>query len=188
MPSATHRFVLVAVVLAGGSAAVYWHFSPHLALQGLASAAEARDAERFNARVDYPALRESLKGQLAARVTGSIDTAGRDNPFEALGSLLGLALVNQAVDAFVRPEVVMTLMAEGTMEPRPTPATAGAGVPPPASPTPPPRWTLERIGANRVIAWRQEAPAADPSAGLVLVRHGFADWKLTDIRLPEPPR
>jgi hypothetical protein len=46
-------------------------------------------------------------------------------------------------------------------------------------------WTLERKGTNKVIARAQELgqPAPNQDFGLVLERYGFADWKLTEIRL-----
>ena len=50
-------------------------------------------------------MRESFKGQMGALVSDSLKPD--DSGAAALGAMLGLALVNQAVDAFVRPEVVM---------------------------------------------------------------------------------
>jgi hypothetical protein len=46
-------------------------------------------------------------------------------------------------------------------------------------------WSLERKGMNKVIAHAQEPgqPELNKDFGLVFERNGFADWKLTEIRL-----
>ena len=46
-------------------------------------------------------------------------------------------------------------------------------------------WTLDRKSANKVIAYSQESGQAVPNKdfGLVFERSGFADWKLTGIRI-----
>ena len=90
---------VVAVAIAVGG---YWYFSPYLALKSMRDAAAAKDADAFNDKVDYPKLRESLKGQMSAAMTKEMDKA-KGNGFAALGTMLGAAMVNQMVEAFVRP-------------------------------------------------------------------------------------
>ena len=86
------------------------------------SAAQEKDADTFTERVDYPKLRESLKGQLSAVMGEQMaKTQDAGNPFAALGSMLGLALVDRFVDAMVRPETVMRAMQEGQMAPKAKP-------------------------------------------------------------------
>ncbi|UUZ77388.1 DUF2939 domain-containing protein [Polaromonas sp. P1(28)-13] len=63
-----------------------------------------KDADAFNERVDYPKLRESIKGQLSALLGEQMaKTQDAGNPFAALGSMLGMAMVDRFVDAMVRP-------------------------------------------------------------------------------------
>lgn len=175
----TAALVLLIAAGVGG----YWHYSPYLAMRATQEAARARDAEAFNARVDYARVRESFKGQMGALVSDSLKPD--DSGAVALGAMLGLALVNQAVDAFVRPEVVMRAMQEGQIEPG---AQGGAD-----------RdgqgrqhsdeilWTFERHGPDKVIAYgrQPDQPEDEPLPGFVFERSGFADWKLTEIRLPQ---
>ena len=49
----------------------------------------------------------------------------------------------------------------------------------------PVEWSLDRKGSNKVIAYSKEPgqAQADDDVGLVFERYGFADWKLTEIRL-----
>jgi len=172
---------LVLVVAAGVGA--YWYYSPYLVMQATQDAAQARDAEAFNARVDYPRVRESFKGQMGALVTGNLKPG--EEGAVALGAMLGLALVNQMVDAFVRPEVVMRAMQEGQIEPD----TGGDANPPRQGEARQDKtqWTFKRHGPNKVIAYGRQAvqPEDEALPGFVFERSGFADWKLTEIRLPQ---
>ncbi len=62
----TVKAVISAMVLAVGvGVGAYGYYAPIMAMQGMQAAAEQRDADTFNQYVDYPQLRESLKGQLA---------------------------------------------------------------------------------------------------------------------------
>ncbi|WP_302175054.1 DUF2939 domain-containing protein [uncultured Hydrogenophaga sp.] len=166
----------------------YWYYSPYLAIRSMQQAADAGDADRFNQQVDYPALRESLKGQMTAAIAPDLDKL-QDNPFSALGASLGMAVVNQLVDALVRPEVVMRMLAERQAkptlaEPRETPASQPPS--PQAEPVAEKRdWQLVRLDSDRVVVFQEEQPAVTGGpAGLVFIRSGFADWRLTEIRLP----
>lgn len=100
-------FAAAVVLLLAISA--YWYWSPFLAVRQLQTAAQNGDAETFNDHVDYSKLRESLKGQFSALVAEKMGAPqDASNPFAALSSLIGLGLVNQMVDALVRPEMVMS--------------------------------------------------------------------------------
>jgi len=196
--------VAVVLVLLLGAAAGYWYWSPFLALRQLQTAARAGDAEEFNRHVDYPKLRESLKDQFSALVAQKLGTPqDPGNPLAALGSMIGLGLVNQLVDVMVRPETVMAAMSHGRLAqpaPAPTPVPAPAPAPGQAAPesSPPaaegapadnkPRWVIDRQGANRMTAFAIDPAKPDePNSerlGLVFERSGFVDWKLTEIRMP----
>lgn len=126
--------IAIALVLAA-----YWYWSPVLAVHQMRSAAQAGDADAFNDHVDYPKLRESLKGQLSAALVQHLASQPQsENEFAkagtALGAMLGKAMVDNLVDAFVRPELVMRAMQEGKMvpkgssPPRPASQTAGGSV------------------------------------------------------------
>lgn len=72
--SRTARFVvaaLAAVLLVAALGFVY--ASPYIALDRVKRAADARDAQTVSEYVDFPALRASLKDQIAALLTRRID-------------------------------------------------------------------------------------------------------------------
>ncbi|MDI1270497.1 MAG: DUF2939 domain-containing protein [Polaromonas sp.] len=196
MTSKTIKGAAVAAVL---TIAGYWYWSPFLAVRQLQSAAQKKDADAFNERVDYPKLRESLKGQFAA-IMGErlVKPEDAGNGFAALGAMLGLAMVNQFVDAMVRPEAVMRAMQDGQLAPKAnSPSDSPAPTPPAGKPDvtakaepqeDKPKWAYERKGVDKLIAYasdpmKPEVPNQE-KLGLVFQRSGFADWKLTEFRLP----
>jgi len=193
----TTKTIKIAAISAAVAIAGYWYFSPFLAIRQMQSAAQEKDADTFNERVDYPKLRESLKGQLSAVMGEKMaKTQDAGNPFAALGSMLGLALVDRFVDAMVRPETVMRAMQEGQMSPKAQPegeAPAQPGDTPVAQTQQEPKdekpkWTYDRKGVDKLIAYATDPkkPSAPNSEklGVVFERSGFANWKLTEVRLP----
>ncbi len=193
------KTITATVLVAAAATAAYWYWSPFLAIREIQQAAQARDADAFNARVDYPRLRDSLKVQFSEKVAEKMGGAsGAGNPLAVFGNMLGAALTSQMVEAMVRPEVVMQAMRAGEFGPFAKPQTP-ALAPTPGQPPGPsetgapsgpkkPQWTYERPGVNQLIAYAVEpdSPGA-PNAqrtGVVFERSGFADWKLSGFRLP----
>lgn len=182
MSLASNKAAVAAIAVAAAGLGAYWHFSPYLAMKSLRAAAEARNADAFNEKVDYPKLRESLKGQMAAKVADKLgNSASSGNQLEAMGSAMALAFINPLIDAMVRPELVMQAMSRGELSMKPSKADNGQ----PGEARPEPKWDVERVSLNKVIAYAQDAK--DPGAakfGVVFERSGFADWKLTELRMP----
>src|SRR3989442_1706189 len=135
----------ISIALAALVTAAYWYWSPLLAIRQMQSAAKAGDADAFSDHVDYPKLRESFKGQFSAMFAQKMAAqSNSDNDFAkagaALGVMLGTAVVNQFVDAMVRPEVVMRAMQEGKLMPK---KSADGGPPAPTDSGPPAQQKVE---------------------------------------------
>src|ERR1700730_16507481 len=94
--------LIAALVLGIGA----YGLSPLWAVHNLQSAAQSGDRDEFEQAVDFPAIRESLKGQIAALLVRSMrsDPELKDNPFAAMGALLAPALTDRMVDSVVTPE------------------------------------------------------------------------------------
>jgi hypothetical protein len=166
------------LVVAG--VAAYWYWSPYLAVRQLREAAVAADAGRFNEHVDFPRLRESLKGQLSARIDKEMGNRSGNN----FGSMLALALVDKMIDVAVRPETIMFAMREGKFKIEDTGPREGGHD---AGEQKKVVWRTERQGFDTVV-FRAEGDgsgAGQEKIALVMQREGFANWKLTDIRLPD---
>jgi hypothetical protein len=182
------KSTLVAILVAFLAVAAYWYWSPFLAIREMQSAAKSNDADAFNTYVDYPRLRESLKGQLSSRMAEQMGkSTDSKNPFEAFGTMLGLAMVDKLVDAMVRPETVMRGMQSGQFGPKSSPPDAG---PTGTSDTSTnqserPKWSYVRKGTDKLIAYPEgTAEPDDKKVGIVFERSGFANWKVTELRMP----
>ena len=198
MTSKVIKAAAVAVVVA---VAGYWYWSPILVVRQLQSAAQKKDADAFNEHVNYPKLRENLKGQFSAMFADKLGSpADSDNDFAkagaSLGTIIGMAVANPLVDAMVRPETIMRAVQDGQLSPKATqPSDApAASVGKPdnqvgaESKEEKLKWTYERKGVDKLIAYATDPKKPDEKNqekfGIVLQRSGFADWKLTEVRLP----
>jgi hypothetical protein len=172
--------------------AVYFA-SPILALKGLTDAAKAGDRDQLAERVDFPAVRESLKIQLKTVMTRSFaeDPALRDNPFAALGQMLLVGVVDKAVDAYATPDAIASMVANSRAPKEiSTPPSAAATAPAPEAAEPPrdkskteTRYAYQGLDHFRVTYHERDKPA-DNDFGLLMERQGFFKWKLVKIELP----
>jgi hypothetical protein len=181
------RIVAFLAALGAVAAGGYWYWSPYLEIRSMQAAAKAGDADAFNRRVDYPRLRESLKGQFGALMAermSAAETGGSDaaRAGTALGMALGGALMDRMVDSMVRPETVMRGMARGQLQA----ARPGAGDP--AGEAKRVDWAIKRDGMDRVTAFARSpgepTSGREQGAGFVFERSGFATWRLSEVRLP----
>jgi hypothetical protein len=195
--------VIVVVAVLG-----YAYASPYLALNRLKRAADERDAQTVSEYVDYPALRESLKDQIAGLLTRKIQARANGNPLAALGAMIGVALIGPLVDAYATPDGVAALL--NGMPPRgdptqrppvppdapanapanapagsadstpaaPAPATAGS----PTTPPQPPQTTAAYRGINEFVVTYQHG-VGDTRYAAILRREGLFSWKLAAVDL-----
>lgn len=147
----------------------------------MVSAVKTKDADKFNEYVDYPSLRENFKGQLSAKL-GDVMGSQPNNAFSALGAMLGMTMINQMVDALVRPELVMKMMEEGKTQQLNKPSTDKQTSE--ESHTKAPKWEFERKGSDLVLATPTRKDSKDNQSVFVFHRSGYANWKLIEVRLP----
>jgi len=161
---------LIALALAGAAA---WLFAtPYLAVSDMRRAADARDADALADHVDFPALRESLKGEIAARLSPTSGPAA-GNPLLAFGAALAGSLVGPAIDAWVTPESLSWLL-RGELPP-----VSGQSINPAADVDA----SMGYAGASTfVVEVKPKGSQARPIQ-LVLTRSGIASWKLTAVHL-----
>jgi hypothetical protein len=156
---------LLAIVVA---VAAYWYWSPLLVVRQMKEAVREHDVESFNGHVDFSALRENMKDNIAGK--------SGDDALSGFGRLLG----GVVVDALVRPEAVMFVLEHGDFAKKRSGRHDERGerehkeAQPSAEDRP--KWVTEREGANRYIV-------RNDKIALVFVRNGFADWKLSEFRL-----
>lgn len=153
---------LLALIAAGGWA---WG-SPYLTVRAMEKAAEARDTEALSARVDYAALRDSMKAQLRARFSPE-DGSDAD---AALGALVATGLADSIVDAAITPEGIRAIFAAGVADAgrdrRPAPLDAR-------------KMEVRRDSLDRFRLVR----SGGEDGALLFALRGI-EWKLVGIELP----
>lgn len=156
-----------AVVLA----AVGLYATPFVALQQMRAAARAHDGPALAAFVDFPAVRESLKLGLRAKLVG-----GDVTPANVMGAEVAGALLEPMVDALITPDSLARVLRGQP----PTQAAAGLGV------AEAPAQVDTRMGyespSRFVFAIKPRGSDDDP-VELVLRRDGLWGWKLAGLRI-----
>jgi hypothetical protein len=163
--------VIILVLLA-----VITYASPYWQLHQLRDAAERHDADAIASHVDFPALRESVKGQLMASVSRDLAAETSTNPLAGLGKSMALAFLNPMVDAVVSPAGVIAMMENGKVNLAKRRSAEDAQ--PQRDEHGKPEYALAYRGMNRfALTWK----GSDGS--LVFARHGLWGWKLAAIEL-----
>ena len=169
MGIAKWKLAAVAAALIAIAAGALWYFdSPLWTLKGMKDAAQSRDAEALNAYIDYPALRQSLKAQLTARMAAE---AGKDQSgLGALGLAVGSAMIGPMIDRLVSPAGMRAaLLAEAQANRVP----AASALHLPKQPV------IVRRGFSEFLV----TSTRQPRSGLVFKRHGLS-WMLSGVDLP----
>jgi hypothetical protein len=173
--SSFSTLLVLAVLFAG----VWLYFTPYLALNKLQEAAKQGDEQAMAELVDFPALRESVKGNVRSAVEHSV---GRDrNPIGVLGGILAGAVAGPVVDAVVTPQGIAALT-EGE---RPGQRRADSDVGGDS------RVRVKDVKVKRgyesfdlfVVHFVDKENGRERMA-LLLRREGIAHWRLSGIRLP----
>jgi hypothetical protein len=154
------------IVIASGT---FWYFeSPAWTLKGMKDAAQSHDADALNAYIDYPALRESLKAELMARMMAEAqkDKSG----FGALGMAFGSAVMGPMIDGLVSPTGMRAALLANRQE-NTAPAASVLHVP------------EEPVIVRRNFSEFLVTAKDQPNSGLLFKRHGLS-WMLSGVELP----
>jgi len=190
--SATRPLLITLIVVIVIAALGFVYASPYLAVNNLKRAADARDVQTVNQYVDFPALRASLKQQVADMLTHRLE-ADSGNKIATIGAVIGVTLIGPLVDAYATPDGVAALLngmpPRGTPGEQPAAPQASTGTEAPAAPAansapPARRSTAGYRSLNEfVITFQRGEGNANYSA--VFQREGLVTWKLAAINLNE---
>ena len=160
-----------AVLLIGGGTYVG---SPYLAASNLKNAAVSGEADQLEAKVDFPAVRDSLKSQISAAMVRKMnsDPDMKGNPFAGLGMMMIPAIVDKAVDAYVTPDGLSAIVRGN--KPNEGKATL-------ARENPDIEYTYEWVNTDRFRVKMANTKTKEPGPTLVFSRQGFASWKLVKV-------
>ena len=159
------------LVLAGAAvlAVAALYATPFVALHQMREAARAHDAVALAAWIDFPAVRDSLKSGLRAKLIG-----GAATPANVMGAEVAGALLGPMVDALITPA------SQGRVLQGQPPAQAALPI------DTEPAQVETRMGyesPNRFVFAIKPQGSDDDPVELVLSREGLWRWKLTALRL-----
>ena len=201
MTRKTKLAAAIAIVAFGA----WFYFLPYIAFSGMKSAIDARDASRLAGYVNFPALKDSIKAGLSARIAARVSDTREKSLFGALGAALAGVFVDPLVDAFVTPESLAMILKAEMPKPAPPPARQpppSAPAPPasppsapapPASPPPPESATpteskreqsMSYESFDRFVVSVKKKGSTDQPFSLVFTREGWFSWKLSALRMP----
>ena len=177
-------FAILAAVL--GLFLVVYFASPLVAVQGLISAAKAGDQAALERKVNFPALRQSMKDEMNARLAAEMrkDLGDKDNALSGLGLLLAPSLISGAVDALVTPQAVAAMVTEAR-EPRAADAVAPAG-PRGQGADDKVKRSYSYRGLNTFAVTLTQADKPDERLSLLMQRNNLFFWKLAGVDLVDP--
>ncbi|MFZ2843628.1 DUF2939 domain-containing protein [Psychrobacter sp.] len=92
--------------------AIYLYASPYLVLNNIKNAAEQGDADKLSVYIDFPSVKQSIKDQAKAVMVKELASSKEQDGFEALGTMLGAAMIDPLIDGLVTPDGV-ALMLQG---------------------------------------------------------------------------
>jgi hypothetical protein len=199
MTRTTRSVASALVVLILVAALGFIYASPYIALNRVKRAADARDAQTVNEYVDFPALRASLKEQIAALLTRRVDIQKSGNPLAIIGAMIGAAVVGPLVDSYATPDGVAAILngipPRGTPGERPprsgdeapaapsnVPASGVANAQPEPAPKQPPMTTAGYRDLNTFVVTYQHG-AGDARYSAIFHRDGLVSWKLVAVDL-----
>ena len=158
--------------------------SPYWDLYRLRTAVAERDAQAVSAHVDFPALRDSLKGQVMTGMQKAIAPEG-NHLLARLGAAMAAVAVNPMIDAMVSPAGVMAMLESGKVAlARPAPSADGQDQADAAGHD---RDGKQRDWSLHYREWGEVVVGTDaPGAGrFVFRRAGLWHWDLVAIELPQ---
>ena len=107
MSKNTVRLAIFAAALLG---VLFW-ISPYWAVSGLASAAQAGDADLVADYVDIGRLRSSFKGQAMIGIQAELQKK-RGTVMATLGAVLGSAMIDRFIDNMITPQTLAQLLSK----------------------------------------------------------------------------
>jgi hypothetical protein len=175
------RLFIIALIIAFGT---WFYFTPYLAVDGMKSAAEAKDAARLSSYVNFPALRNSLKATFHAKLVSNARKTRNDSFFSALGSAMAVAFVNPVIEALYINPMIDTYVTPASLArmmkgENPQSRTGGTQSKPAE-----PDISMSYESFDRFVVNVKKKGSTKKPVGLVFNRDGLFSWKLSALRLP----
>lgn len=157
--------------------AAYVVATPYITVHQMKSAAERRDGDALSEHIEFPSVRQSLKGQMNAMFMKELAKDDiKDNPFAALGAAFAGVMVDKMVEAYITPAGITQLMTGEKPAPKESGKSGGSASRKPLSDA-----TMSYESLDKFVVTVKSN--TDEEGKFVLRRRGIG-WKLTEILIP----
>jgi len=171
----THAIAAAAAVAA--TLVLTSYASPYWTLHQMKTAIADKDADQLSEHIDFPALRESFKGQMMTMMNKRMSSPEMaNNPFSGVGQMMAVALINPLIDAAVSPAGVLAMMESGKVQPAPR-QTQKAD---PATPQDKLDYSVNYQSWSKVAVSQR----GQHTGRFILKRTGLWSWRLSALELP----
>jgi hypothetical protein len=176
----TRKFATVAAISGAVLLLVAYIVSPYWTVHQIRGAAQEGRGDQLVAYVDFPAVRESIKGQLASAMAARMNAQAKQAPLASLGQALATQVMGGFVDAMVSPEGLSTLIRSGKIPRTPFNTKTTSTNDEPREP----RVRQGYAGLNTFEAALVDRESGQDLMSATLSRQGLFSWKLTALNLP----
>lgn len=181
MTKTRKRGLIVSAIASVIVLSILFVVTPAMAVQGIIGAARDGDAAALETRVDFPALRGSLKDELNARMRAEVreELRGEDPGLAALGMMLAPSLMDSAVDVFVTPDAVAAMVSSAEAPGVKDDGTSDSGDDADI------RRSYGFRDPDTFVVTLTDPERADQPLKLLLERRNLVQWKLAGVDLPD---
>jgi len=169
------KIILIAALFVAIIAPTAWYVgSPYLALKELKEAVREGNRDTLADKVDFPAVRESIKSQFKVAMFADLAKEKESNPFSAYGGMLAMTMIEPIVDLVISPDGLRAMIDKGKINTK-----AEAGIADASEVT----WSVTYRGLDKFTA----KPETENAKGFELVfKRDGVSWRLIDVVLPDP--
>ena len=183
------KVIITVLAVLVAAVAGYAYASPWITLENLRDDAMAGKADNMQDYVDFPAVRDSLKGQIQSVMMKNLQSEEmKDNPFSGLAMMMAGSMIDSLVNTMASPNGFVNIVQgkdvrdKATTQAAATPAQDLASAP---APTKAFNGAINYDGFNRVIVKAKDAKDGDPY--IVMKRDGLFSWKVVDLQVGAMP-
>jgi hypothetical protein len=157
---------------------IWFYATPYLTVSNMTSAAESGDTVKLSSHVNFPALKDNLKGLLNAKLAPEAEKQ-EAAPLTSLGTALASTLIGPMVDTLVTPESLAMIIKGHKLPPVMKVQSQKA---PDDSNT---EISMSYESFNRFAATIKKKDQINMPISLILTRDGLFSWKLSALRMPK---
>lgn len=160
---------------------IAFYFTPHLTVYNMKKAAEAKDVDTLSGYIDYPALRESLKANINAKIATKLAQSQPGDLSDAFAAAVVTALIGPMIEYLVTPESLLMLMK--AEEPQLN-KTTSQSINNNQSNEPNTQTSISYSSFNRFVVKVKKKENTEQQIEFTFKRDGLISWKLISLRLP----